>query len=58
MAVDESDALVHYNGDTLVGQLLVSQRVSAVEGHGLDVLAKHRALFLVAQLEVIVTTCS
>jgi hypothetical protein len=51
VAVDESDALVDDNGDALVGQLLVGQGVAGVEGHRFEILPKHVALFLVAQLK-------
>ena len=51
VAVNKSNALVDDNRNALVGQLLVAQRVAAVERDCLDVLAKHCTLFLVAQLK-------
>ena len=51
MAVDESDALVDDDRDALVGQLLVSQRVAAVERDRFDVLAENGALLVVAWLK-------
>ena len=51
VAVDESDALVDDDRDALVGQLLVSQRVAAVERDRFDVLAENGALLVVAGLK-------
>ncbi len=50
MAVDESDALVDDDRNSLLSQLLIFQRVAAVERHGLDVFPQDGALFLVAHL--------
>ena len=52
MTVNESNALVNNDGDSFLGQLLIFQRIPRIEGHGFDRLAQHRALLLVAQLEI------